>query len=156
LETVVPPFVTRAEIAVRFAAVALCALSVGCDKRGPSGTVHGKVSYKGKPVESGTVVFFPADGPVASGDLTPDGSFEVLNYAKGKDLSLGSFKIAVIAGMDQINLRSDDPSYRVEPTIPHKFTRQTSTPLEYEIKEGPNEIVISLDEPPSVKSEPIP
>jgi len=36
------------------------ALCVGCGKRSPEqATVHGQVTYKGKPIETGTIVFHP-------------------------------------------------------------------------------------------------
>jgi hypothetical protein len=138
----------------RFAVVAvmgLCITALGCGPREPTGTVRGKVAYKGKPVEAGSVVFFPDEGPISSGNLAQDGSFQILNFEKEEGLRLGKYTIAVIAGTDQINLRIDDPTFRVEPTIPLKFTSSGSSPLRYDIQEGPNEIAISLDDPPSVK-----
>jgi hypothetical protein len=68
---------------------------------------------------------FPDNGVVVSGKLASDGTF---------------------AGMEQISLQG------VEPRVPLQFTSASTTPLKYEFKEGPNDITISLDNPPSVKA----
>jgi hypothetical protein len=144
------PLANRGRVATGFAAISVC-VALGCGQHEPTGTVSGKVEYKGKPIEAGSVVFFPEEGPISSGNLGPDGSFQILNFEKEEGLRPGKYTIAVIAGTDQINLRIDDPTFRVEPTIPLKFTSSGSSPLKYDIQVGPNEISISLDEPPSVK-----
>lgn len=60
----------------------ICCLSmVGCG--GPEGPVRnyadvtGKVSYQGVPLKMGTVVFQPASGPFASGQIQPDGTYRL-------------------------------------------------------------------------------
>jgi hypothetical protein len=127
-------------IAVSFA----CIVALGCGSGGPSATVRGMVTYKSKPVDSGRVVLFPGSGVVVSGKLASDGSFTILNREKGEEIPLGKYKIAVVAGLEQISLQG------VEPRVPLQFTSASTTPLEYEFKQGPNDITISLDNPPSV------
>lgn len=39
--------------------------------------VTGKVSYKGVPLKMGTVMFQPASGPFASGEIQPDGTYRL-------------------------------------------------------------------------------
>jgi hypothetical protein len=123
-----------------------CVVAVGCGKSGPTATVRGKVAYKGKPVESGRVVLFPESGMVTSGKLASDGSFTIFNREKGEEIAPGKYKVAVVAGLEQINLQG------VEPRVPLKFTSASTSPLEYDFQEGPNDISINLDEPPSVKA----
>ena len=122
----------------------VCIVALGCGKSGPTATVRGKVAYKGKPVVDGRVVLFPEAGVVVSGKLASDGSFVVKNREKGEEISIGKYKIAVVAGLEQISLEG------VEPRVPLRFTSASATPLEYEFLEGPNVVTISLDNPPSV------
>lgn len=140
-------FSSCVSFAGRFAPLAICLAALGCGKSEPVGTVRGKVIYKGNPVKSGAVVFFPEKGPVSSGDLASDGTFQVLNFEKEEGVPIGEYSIAVIAGMDQIRLGPG-----VEPTVPLKYTSKSTSPLKFDVQEGENEIAISLDDPPSVKT----
>jgi hypothetical protein len=134
------------------AALSACVVVPGCGNNLPTATVRGKVAYKGKPVDSGRVVLFPESGVVSSGKLASDGRFTIHNRDKGEEIAAGKYKIAVVAGLEQIDLRPNDPKSRVEPRVPLKFTSASTTPLEFEFKEGPNDISITLDEPPTVKA----
>jgi hypothetical protein len=53
---------------------------VGC---GDSSTapVIGKVTYKGQPVTSGTIMFYPAGGRATAGAISEDGSYELSESA---------------------------------------------------------------------------
>jgi hypothetical protein len=57
--------------------VALC----GCG--GPA-TVSGKVTYRGRPVLSGSVIFLNQDGTARTGVIQPDGSYSVEGVARGR------------------------------------------------------------------------
>jgi hypothetical protein len=149
LAFIVHPYLRRTEFAARIATIAVCLAALGCGKSGPTSTIRGKVTYQGKPIELGSVVFFPETGPVGSGKLGPGGAFVVLNHEESEELAPGKYSVTVIAGLDQINLRPTDASFRVEPTIPLKYTSKGSSPLKYDIKEGPNELDITLDDKPS-------
>src|SRR5207248_10914062 len=58
------------------------------------GTVHGKVTYNGKPVDSGTVTFNPIlgkggeTGQNATGQIESDGSYEMTTFNTGDDAIL--------------------------------------------------------------------
>ncbi len=136
---------------IRLAALLVCLISIaiGCGKKDPVALVQGKVTYKNKPLDKGSVVFFPEAGTVGAGKLLPDGSFKLLDPLKQEGIPPGSYTAVVIAGEDQIALNPDDPMKRVEPTIPLIFTSKVSSPLKYEIQVGLNEVNISLDEPTS-------
>jgi hypothetical protein len=54
----------------------------------PKATVSGRITYQGKSLSSGIVLFYPQSGPVASGVIT-DG------YYKIDRLALGPAKIMV-------------------------------------------------------------
>ena len=72
---------------VRLAAAAAILAVSGC---GPgTADVAGRVTYQGKPVVYGTVVFIGADGLPKAGAIQPDGTYRVTG------VPLGSAKVAV-------------------------------------------------------------
>jgi hypothetical protein len=60
----------------------LAALAAGCGR--PSANLSGEVTYDGRPVESGTITFLPADGkgPTAGATVT-DGRYAVRRVVPG-------------------------------------------------------------------------
>src|SRR5262249_16240851 len=60
----------------------------GC---GSTATVTGKVTYQGRPVTYGSVIFLAADNTARSGIIEPDGSYSV------EDVPRGEGKIGVIS-----------------------------------------------------------
>src|SRR5262249_13713184 len=56
-------------------------MTAGCGK--PTGTVSGKVSYRGRPLPAGTVMFLAEDDGVASGPIQADGTFKIGNVPVG-------------------------------------------------------------------------
>src|SRR5689334_22127745 len=60
----------------------------GCGNRGA--TVTGKVSYRGRPITSGSVIVRNADGTAESGVILPDGSYSVAGVKPGH-ISFGIF-----------------------------------------------------------------
>jgi hypothetical protein len=63
-----------------FVALAAPAL-VGC---GATGNVSGKVSYKDKPLNSGTVTFMAANNTVLSSPIAEDGSYSIAKCPAGE------------------------------------------------------------------------
>jgi hypothetical protein len=50
----------------------------------PIATVRGEVSYDGKPIETGTIIFMPADGKgAAASGAIEDGRYTIANVAPG-------------------------------------------------------------------------
>ena len=64
--------------------------------------VHGKVTYQGKPLTFGTVLFMPVEPPKdgaiqpASGAINPDGTYELTSRSTPGAV-VGEHKVAVIA-----------------------------------------------------------
>ena len=80
---------------------------------GPTGTVTGKVTFKGKPLPEGSTVMFKHEetGQIASGTLsTADGSFR-LRWRGSYDVLAGAYKIAVSTGASRdVITVPDDPN----------------------------------------------
>lgn len=78
-------------------------LIVGCGQRAASGLapVSGKVSYQGRPLHTGTVVFTPdsvrgTTGELARGEIQPDGTYR-LKSGEQMGTVPGTHRVTVIA-----------------------------------------------------------
>jgi hypothetical protein len=49
----------------------------GCSGDSSTASVQGHVSYQGKPVTTGTIVFYPSHGRASVGSIREDGSYEI-------------------------------------------------------------------------------
>jgi hypothetical protein len=85
MKTVSPPMEGRLVHAVCWAA--LCAISSGCGNRG--GTVEGTVTYRGKALPSGSVIFFGEDNQVVTAAIREHGTFLT------PQMDGGNFRVAV-------------------------------------------------------------
>ncbi|VTR95899.1 Uncharacterized protein OS=Planctomyces maris DSM 8797 GN=PM8797T_08484 PE=4 SV=1 [Gemmata massiliana] len=66
----------------RWGALALgCLLVAGCGAK--TATVTGQVTYKGKPVTGGSVVFYCSDKQIVRGLIGPDGRYSIPNVPSG-------------------------------------------------------------------------
>ena len=126
----------------------LLALAIcwGCAKSGelPTAPVTGKVTYKGKPVPNGTVMFVPEKGPAATGEIGTDGTYTLTTYSKNDGAVLGKHKIAVTALADMSGRMPEDRNPLPPPIVPEKYLDQDKSGLTREIKEGPNTVNLEL------------
>ena len=128
-------------------------------------TVHGKVTYKGKPVTFGSVLFVPLEPPKdglmqpASGEIQTDGTYALKSEADSGAI-IGEHKVVVVAvdgskPAETPNPKQADaaPSPAAGPTrnsvgfksaIPQKYADLTSTPLTRKVASGDNTIDIDL------------
>jgi hypothetical protein len=127
--------------------------------------VHGKVSYQGKPLTFGTVLFMPVEapkeGPIqpASGPINPDGTYE-LKSQSSPGAVLGEHKVVVIAvdggqlalapaaAKDGIQApvapTKGSKELQLKSTVPKKYSDPMSTPLTRKVVAGENAIDIEL------------
>jgi len=124
-----------------------CAVFAGCRGEEPGGIVRGKVTYKAKPLDQGTVFFYPnGSGQASYGNVQKDGTFQLLNTHKTERIEPGNYVAVILAGNNQIAAMKEDPLYPVQPVVPFKFSSVTTSPLKYEVKLGENEFDINLDQ----------
>jgi hypothetical protein len=64
-----------------FAPLVLLVVLSGCGSG--TATVNGKVTYRGRPVTSGSVIVVNADGTAESGVIQPDGTYSVEGVKRG-------------------------------------------------------------------------
>jgi hypothetical protein len=87
--------------ALAAAAVGLLVPVVGCSGNGLDLVrLSGKVTYKGKPLQNGTVFFMPDEskgtvGPPAVGSITENGSYVLSTESSGDGVIVGTHKVGI-------------------------------------------------------------
>lgn len=122
------------------ARIALCAFPVlvsGCSDDGPKTyPVKGTVSYQGKPLPLGTVMFVPLDGPPATSTINSGGSYSLQAVA-------GTHKVEIIAMPPVVGGKADpakeggyDYTGATIPKslIPEKFNRYETSGIEVQVQ----------------------
>ena len=82
-------------------AVLLVAGTMGCGGGAdhlPTANVTGKVTFDGRPLPSGSLLFVPdGGGPTAEANINPDGSYTLGTYYMNDGAILGKFKVMITA-----------------------------------------------------------
>lgn len=119
--------------ALRFSLFCLgLGLVVGCSGSGATGEVSGAVSYDGKPIESGSITFMPADGngPTAGGTIA-NGTYTASKVPIGKS----RVRISGVKGK-MVRMYEDGPTVQSsEEILPEKYHNKTE--LTYDVVAGP-------------------
>jgi hypothetical protein len=146
-------------------ALAMAGLTLGgCDSRlhYEHAKVHGKVTYKGKPVPLGSVLFVPVEPPKdgfmqpASGSINPDGTYELKSEADPGAI-LGEHKVVVVAidggqpaeAPESSKAAESGPaplakSVRFKSLVPKRYSDPSTTPLTRKVVAGDNTIDIEI------------
>jgi len=130
----------------------------GCSSHDPNmpklGKVHGKVSYQGKTLDSGRVVFTPVagkggdSGQGATGEINSDGSFEMTTFNTGDGAILGQHVVTVVVPQKGEMPKPDKYSqikYVLPKNVtPSKYATADKSPLRCTVVEGGTEFSIDL------------
>lgn len=93
--------------------------------------VRGTVTYQGRPLTGGTVLFEPEGlGREAHGPIQPDGTFELSSYTQNDGAVVGSHRVAITDIAD--------------PSFPVKYRNSGSSGLTVEVVEGQTDYPITL------------
>jgi hypothetical protein len=117
----------------------LAAALPGCSSGPPRGEVHGKVTFRGKPVSEGTIMFINPSGSGGSGEteLRSDGTYEIQG-----GLIVGEYIVLVTPLMHRVDTSPGKTPPSLEekpaPNIPTKYRRQASTPFRAKVEKGQN------------------
>lgn len=127
--------------AIRYCLIGLSTCLLGCgshEKPRDYGKVKGTVTYQGKPLDHGRVIFQHIEGPASDARINPDGTYE-LNAAvgetrvavdcRGPDIQLGGMRKELIPGTS---------------LIPEKFASNDTSGLKYTIIPGEDTFDIKL------------
>jgi hypothetical protein len=136
------------------------ALLGGCG--GPKlGKVTGKVTYNGKPVTGGKILFYPESGRMALGEIGPDGTYSLTTFKPGDGALVGSHRITIEA--TKVGPGSMEPpktfeeelkgvapggkvlvAGKVEWLVPEKYSRVETSGLTRKVEPGENKIDLDL------------
>ena len=124
----------------------LALVAAGCQGKGD---VSGKVTFEGKPLVFGTVLFEGSDGSLRQGNIERDGSYSVSGVATGEAKVAVSSLNPTSSDFQRIQ-REGRPQPPPQPEIrgwfpiPDQYDAPYKSGLTYTIKPGPNTINIEL------------
>jgi hypothetical protein len=122
----------------RVCTILVLALLAGCaaSDQLPTAKVTGKVTYKGKPVPTGTIMFIPeGDKPSATGELKSDGTYELTTYEEGDGAVLGKHSIEINALEDMAGKLPEQRSGTPSSLIPDKYSNRSTSNLSAEVED---------------------
>lgn len=114
---------------------------VGCAPAGPEmGDVTGTVTFKGKPLPTGTITFVPeTDGqPSAFAEIQEDGTYVAKTRDFGDGVPVGKHRVMIIAVKDH------GPEAPVEAILPVKYSSDRQSGLTADVSKGENIVNFSL------------
>jgi hypothetical protein len=140
------------------ASFGLAFLLTGCGggvERPPLGKVSGKVTYNGKPVTSGSVIFTPTKGDtgghIATGNIQSDGSYTLTTFDTGDGAVLGQYVVTIEArGQTPMTGPPIDPKTKrpmyvpSKSTIPEKYGSVERTPFRVTVEPGSKTVDLDL------------
>jgi len=130
-------------VALAIVGVLLCLGVVGCGKsgpQGPTGTVHGRITYKGTPLDAGSHVYFTSDNFSASGVVGEDGKFSAQSILEPR-IHAGKYQISVgppsgpeLTPEEQMKRYEKGEIAGQDPKIPQKYRNSGTSKLSFEVK----------------------
>jgi hypothetical protein len=161
------PFGAFLWVRVAWLAAVIFALSlIGCTQsrdHPPVYPVHGKVTYKGKPITGGTVLYElegggeakgaagePGAGPLrASGRIQTDGTFQLQAFPGVDGLPEGHYKVGITSRLGRTEVGIFDPESKIKKGNPDvlrgRYTDPKTSGLRDEVvKDRPNEPSFNL------------
>lgn len=127
--------------ALGLVAIVMASLSgCGSDFEKPKlGKVKGKVTNGGKPVEAGHIVFTPVagkggdTGQSATGEINPDGTYEITTFDTGDGAIVGQHVVTV-----EVRNKGDEmPKPKADGTIDYKLPKTVSPPKYAKVDTSP-------------------
>jgi len=124
---------------------------LGCDRGETLGKVSGKVTFQGKPVTDGLLVFSNhAKGVHMTAKLSPDGRYE-LQTARGFGLPLGTYKVAVsppVFDPPMPGMPAPPPRPKAYDNIPKQYFSPETSGLTITVVDGDNPFDIDMKPTP--------
>lgn len=133
-----------------------CTLLASCSSGPTIAPVKGKVSFQGKAIDHGIIMFIPEQGPGAVGNLEKGGFYTLTTLKANDGAVVGNHKVTVQAtqvgpgsmeapkSIEEENKQSRSGKILVPGTVtwlvPEKYSTIQTTTLTTEVKAGPNTI----------------
>jgi hypothetical protein len=127
-------------------ASALALTPLACGGSGPEmARVTGKVSYQGKPVIKGSVVFVgTGNNRNATGQLDSNGFYKLQTETAGDGAELGNYQVTIYAHDEKILQYTPTVPVKVERRTPEKYENPKTSGLKATVKRGSNEFNFEL------------
>jgi hypothetical protein len=123
--------------------LATVSAAVGCGDSGPKlAPVRGTITYKGKPVPYGTIMFQPDEGQAAIGDIN-DGTY-ILKTNKLGGAPLGKYRVTVISLQDQSGRLPESRNPLPPPIVPLEYSFPDRSGLTAVVEDKENVIDFTL------------
>ena len=118
-------------------------LLAGCGKSFEA-AVDGVVTLDGKPLDTGTVAFYPLQGgPAAYSRIQPDGRYSIVTGRRG-GLPVGEYAVTVVATAPPPNPKLEVPGKLITPP---RYGQPDRSGLRFTVKPGHNSIDLALASP---------
>lgn len=143
----------------QFLTACLILIAVGCSSGGENTyPVSGKVTFQGKPVTQGQVIFYPGSGRSALGVINSDGIYSLTTSENSDGAIPGTYRVTIdatktIGGQPEpksleeelsgVGQRMD--SSRLLRLVPKKYSRRETSTLKAEVEPKENIINFELD-----------
>jgi len=119
-----------------------CVVSGGCN-RGPTLVpAAGRVTFNGKPLETGAIMVQPVAGPAAQAKINPDGTFQLSTFKPGDGAIVGPATVRVFCRKD-ITPPGGEQAWGPS-LIPERYNRFDTSGLSVDIEAGMPPLEISL------------
>lgn len=132
----------------------LLTVCVGCGPSRPeTAPVSGHVTFQGKSVTEGTIVFQPEQGRQAIATIGADGSYTLTTFEQGDGAMLGKHRVTIesrritvptLPGEEAGESVGTYGPPKVEWLVPEKFSSPDSSPLKAVVRKGGNSINFDL------------
>jgi hypothetical protein len=119
--------------------------------------VAGHVTYRGKSVPMGEIMFYPEQGHPATGTIGADGAYRLMTYAPGDGAIPGRYRVTIRAVRftggghaktfdEELRGGGSSAPAKAEWLVPEEYSRPETTPLRVDVTPGSK--VINFDLPP--------
>lgn len=127
----------------------------GCGpKRPETAQVSGRVTYQGKPVVEGRIMFQPEQGRPATASIAADGTYRLTTFEAGDGAVLGRHRVTIESR--RITVPNAPKSFadetkapvgppKVEWLVPEKYSNRETSPLTADVKPGRNAIDFDIN-----------
>jgi len=128
----------------RFLAASLLSAFIGCGES-DFATVTGHVSLDGKQLDGGAITFVPeAPGPLAYGDVAPDGKYSLQSSGSVKGLRPGKYIATVSHRRGRPSPGMTIAQIQALEMVPVHYTTPETSDLHKEVVAGENQIDLAL------------
>lgn len=120
-------------------------LLLGCNSdRLPTAPVRGKVTYQGKELTHGTVMFVPEKGPAATGEIQRDGTYVLKTYRDGDGAVLGRHTVAITVLEDTSGRLPEERTPLPKMLLPPKYSNNKQSGVTANVEDKDNVIDLPL------------